>query len=110
MINNFNEFLPYIIFESFTLSQFELDIFVDVNDKEKACEWFIVFKASSKITMLETKHYDIKEKQVLFRKIRHCIHSNTVKKKQGVCEVKWPRSSQLRNINCVVTIHICLEN
>ena len=33
--------------------------------------------------MPETKCYDIKGKHVIFREMRHCIHSNTVKKKQG---------------------------
>src|SRR6266540_2616571 len=60
--------------------------------------------------MPETKRYDIKGKQILFHEMKHCIHSNTVKKKQRVHEVKWPRSSQLRNTNCAATIHIHLEN
>ncbi len=53
------------------------------------------FKFRSKITMLEIKHYEIKGKQVLFRKLRYCIYSNIVKKKQGNQEVKQLGSYQL---------------
>ena len=41
---------------------FELDAFVDVNNKEKASEWFKAFELRSKTTMLKTKRYDIKGK------------------------------------------------
>ena len=33
--------------------------------------------------MPEFKRYEIKGKKVLFREMRHCIHSNKVKEKQG---------------------------
>ncbi|CAB5377421.1 unnamed protein product [Rhizophagus irregularis] len=37
-IINFNELPSYQTAEDFVIPQFELDIFVDVNDKEKASE------------------------------------------------------------------------
>ena len=56
-------------------------MFVNVNDKEAASEWFAAFESHSKMTMPQTRGYEIKGKQVLFRETRHCIHSNEVKKK-----------------------------
>ena len=52
--------------ENFAIPQFEFDAFIDVNDKEKVCEWFKAFESHSKITMLQTKSFGIKEKHVLF--------------------------------------------
>jgi hypothetical protein len=43
--------------EGFKISQFELDAFVDVSDKEKANKWFKDFESKLKTTMPETKHY-----------------------------------------------------
>ncbi|CAB5377419.1 unnamed protein product [Rhizophagus irregularis] len=60
--------------------------------------------------MPETKHYEIKGKYVLFRETRHCIHSDTVKKKQGSREVKRQNSLRLRNTSCKATIHLRLES
>src|SRR6266542_2989733 len=59
--------------------------------------------------MPQTKSFGIKEKHVLFREMRYCIHSNKVKQKQGNHETKNPRSSRARNIHCNVSIHIRLE-
>jgi len=84
-------------------------VFVDVNNKEKASEWFKAFESRSKSTMPETKRYDIKGKHVIFREMRHCTHSNTVKKKQGNRETQRPQSSRLQNTNCMATIHLRLE-
>jgi len=39
---------------------------VIVNNKEAACEWFAAFESHSKMTMPQTKGYDVKGKQVLF--------------------------------------------
>jgi len=83
---------------------------VDVSDKEKASKWFKDFKSISKTTMPETKRYEIKEKRVLFREMRHCLHSDMVKKKQGNRETKRPQSARARNIGCTATIHIRLES
>lgn len=92
------------------IPQFELDVFVNVNDKEKAQVWFKTFESRSRTTMPETKRYEIKGKRVLFRELRHCVHSNLVKTKQGNREVKCPNSSRLRNTNCTASIHLRLEN
>ncbi|CAG8774993.1 15778_t:CDS:1, partial [Rhizophagus irregularis] len=94
----------------FVIPQFELDVFVDVNDKEKASKWFVTFQFWSKTMMLETKRYEIKGKYVLFCETRHCIHSDTVKKKQGSREVKRQNLLRLRNTSCKATIHLRLES
>lgn len=60
--------------------------------------------------MPETKRYEIKRKHVLFREMRHCIHSDKVKKKQGNRETKRAQSSRARNIGCSATIHLRLES
>ena len=105
LIEDFNELPSYWTVENFTISQFELNAFVNVNDKEKAQEWFVAFESWSKTTMPETRRYNIKGKQVLFRELRHCIHSNIVKEKQGNWEIKRLQSSRIRNTNCTATIH-----
>jgi len=69
------------IAKDFEIPQFEFDAYVDVNDNEKAFKWFKTFESKSKIMMLETKHYEIKGKHVLFQEMYHCIHSDIVKKK-----------------------------
>ena len=95
--------------ENFAIPQFELDAFVDVNDKEKAHKWFLEFESLSKTTMPQTKGYEIKGKQVILRENRHCIHSNKVKEKQGSRVTKHPQSFRARNINCNASIHLRLE-
>ncbi len=52
--------------ENFAILQFEFDIFVEVNDKEKAYKWFKVFEFYLKIIIPQTKGFDIKGKHVLF--------------------------------------------
>jgi len=109
-IKNFNELPPYRTAKNFSIAQFELDVFVNVNDKEKASKRFVAFEAHSKTTMPQSKGYGIKEKHVLFREKRHCIHSNEVKKKQVGYEIKRSQSSRERNTNCTAEIHLQLEN
>lgn len=47
---------------------------------------------------------------MLFRELRHCIHSHRVKKKQGnQILAKRPQSSRARDINCTASIHLRLE-
>jgi hypothetical protein len=58
-------------------------MFVDVDSKEAASVWVAEFQSYSKSTMPQTRGYDIKGNRVLFREIRHCLHSHEVKKKQG---------------------------
>jgi hypothetical protein len=66
LIKKFNELPSYQTAENFVISQFELDAFVDVDDKEKACEWFRAFEFRSKMTMVQTRGYEIKGDKVLF--------------------------------------------
>ncbi|RGB31967.1 hypothetical protein C1646_763435 [Rhizophagus diaphanus] len=109
LIKNFNDLSPFQTTKNFEIPQFELDAFVDIDDKEKAHEWFLLFESKSKTTMPESRHYEIKGKKVLFREKRHCIHSKLVKKKQGNRKLKCPQSSQLRNTNCTAAIYLQLE-
>ncbi|PKK56361.1 hypothetical protein RhiirC2_800185 [Rhizophagus irregularis] len=82
LIENFNELPSYRITENFIIPQFELDIFVDIDNEEKAREWFMAFESKSKTTMPETKRSQ---------------------------EIKCQQSSRLRNTNCTLTIHLRLE-
>ena len=101
---------PYQTAENFIIPQFELDVFVNVDNKEGACEWFRAFESMSKTTMTQTRGYEIKGEKVLFREKRHCIHSHEVKKKQGKSVVtKRPLSSRARDICCTASIHLQLE-
>ncbi|CAG8449409.1 12611_t:CDS:1 [Funneliformis mosseae] len=110
LIENFNEFPSYQTSENFSIPQFELDAFVDINDKEKAQEWFLEFESYSKSTMPLSKGYGVKGNRVLFREKCHCIHSNEVKKKQGSRETKLPQSSRTRITGCNARIHLRLES
>ena len=110
LIKAFNELPLFQTAENFEIPQFELDAFVDVNDVEKATEWFKAFESRSKTTMPETKRYETKGKHVLFRELRHCIHSDKVKKKQGNRKTKRIRSARARNIGYAATIYLRLEN
>ncbi|RGB36139.1 hypothetical protein C1646_758432 [Rhizophagus diaphanus] len=38
-------------------------MFVDINNKEKAQEWFLAFKSHTKIMMPQSKGYGVKENQ-----------------------------------------------
>jgi len=42
--------------------------------------------------------------------LRHCIHSNIVKQKQGNPEIKRKSSNRARNTSCTATIQLRLEN
>ncbi|CAG8648468.1 3922_t:CDS:2, partial [Dentiscutata erythropus] len=109
-IMSWNLLLEILKPENFEVPNFKLDTFVDVNSIERACEWFTEFQSWSKTTMPETKKFEIKEKRILFQELRHCIHSDQVKKKQSHREVKYPYSSWARNINCTTAIHLQLEH
>ena len=82
---------------------------MNVNNEEGASEWITLFQSWSKTTMPQTKGYGVTGKRVLFREMRHCIHSNKVKDKQGNRETKHPYSFRARNVCCNATIHIRLE-
>ncbi len=78
--------------ENFAILQFKFDVFIDINDKEKACKQFKAFKSHLKIIILQTKSFNIKGKHMLFQKKCYCIYSNKVKKKQGIYEMKNSQS------------------
>jgi hypothetical protein len=84
LIKSFDELPSYQTSENYSIPQFELKTFVDVNDKERVYEWFQVFELHSKTTMAQTKGYSIKGKKVLVQEKRHCIHSNEVKKSKVI--------------------------
>ncbi|GES92231.1 hypothetical protein GLOIN_2v1883854 [Rhizophagus clarus] len=110
LIKIFNELSSYQTAENFKVPQFELDIFVDVDNQEGACEWFKEYESKSKTTMPQTRGYDIKGDRVLFREQRHCIHSHEVKKKQGKNAVtKRPQSLRARDTCCTAAIHLRLN-
>ena len=74
--------MPYRTQENFEVPNFELDAFVNVDNEERAYEWFTEFESWSKTTMPKTKGYEFKGNRVIFREKHHCIHSSVVKKKQ----------------------------
>ncbi|CAG8847328.1 34602_t:CDS:1, partial [Racocetra persica] len=99
----------YITAEGFSVNQFEADLLVNVNSVEGAQKWFVDFEEISKTTMPQTKGYQLKEQKVFFRQLRHCIHSNIVRQKQGNPVLKNPNSLQVRNTECKATIHLRIE-
>ena len=109
LIEKFNELPPYRTAENFDIAQFELKVYVNADSIEEAQRWFTEFQSTSKTTMAQTRGFNVKGNRVIFRELRHCIHSNIVKKKQGNREVRNPQSSRARNIYCDATIHIRLE-
>ncbi|PKY55713.1 hypothetical protein RhiirA4_475356 [Rhizophagus irregularis] len=51
LIESFDELPSYQTSENFSIPQFELKTFVNVNDKERVHEWFQAFESHSKTTM-----------------------------------------------------------
>lgn len=109
LIEKFNELPSYRTFENLNITQFELKAYVDIDNEEAARDWFASFQCWSKTTMTQTKGFVITGNRVLFRELRHCIHSDKVKKKQGNHITKRPQSARARNIGCTATIHLRLE-
>ncbi len=109
IITNFKNLPPHRTQETFEVPNFKLDTFVNVDSKEGAREWFATFQSWSKTTMPETRRYKITGRRVIFCETCHCVHSNTIKKKQRNRETKNLQSSQARNIYCTATIHLRLE-
>ena len=110
VIQNFNNLQPYRTQENFEVTNFKLDTFVDVNSKKAVSEWIAAFESYSKTTMPKTRGFKITGNRVLFRELRHCIHSHQVKKKQGKNHLtKHPQSSRARDIDCTASIHLRLE-
>ena len=94
MFKQFDIMPLYRTQEDFEVPNFELNAFVDVHNEEAASEWVTTFQSHSKTTMPQTRGYKIKGNRVIFREMRHCIHSYEVKKKQGKKETKRPHSSR----------------
>ncbi|CAG8786664.1 21248_t:CDS:2, partial [Dentiscutata erythropus] len=61
--------------EEFIIHQFELNLFINANNVDRARQWFFEFKELSKTTMPETKGFQIKGSKVIFQELQHCIHS-----------------------------------
>ena len=105
IIQRFDILSPYRTQENFEVENFELDAFVNVCNKEEASEWLTTFESYSKTTMPQTRGFKITGNRVLFRELRHCIHSHQVKKKQGNRIKKRQYSPRERT----TSIHIRLE-
>jgi hypothetical protein len=44
--------------------QFELDLFVNINNKKKVCEWFKEYKFRFKTIILQIKSYKLKKTRI----------------------------------------------
>ncbi|GBC01562.1 hypothetical protein RclHR1_04230007 [Rhizophagus clarus] len=109
LIKEFIELPPYRTAKNFDITQFELKAYVNADSKEEAHKWFAAFQSRSKTTMAQTRGFTITGNWILYREIYHCIHSNEVKKKQGIRKTKRPQSARAHNIGCNATIHLRLE-
>ncbi|CAG8853288.1 43926_t:CDS:2, partial [Gigaspora margarita] len=85
------------------------DLFVNIGSIEGAQQWLVNFEEVSKTTMPQTRCYQIQGKKVIFRQLRHCIHSDIVRQKQGNPSLKISNSLHIRNTDCNATIHLRLE-
>ncbi|RGB36000.1 hypothetical protein C1646_758607 [Rhizophagus diaphanus] len=63
LIKKFNQLPSYQTFENFLIPQFELEAFININDKEKVHKWFQAFESHSKTMMHQTKGYGVKGKK-----------------------------------------------
>jgi hypothetical protein len=109
LIQRFDILSPYRTQENFEVENFELDAFVNVCNEEGALEWVAAFESYSKTTMPQTRGFKITGNRVLFRQLRHCIHSHQVRQKQGNRIKKRQHSPRERDINCTASIHLRLE-
>lgn len=109
IISKLNQLPDFITAEGFIIHQFEVNLFTNINNIHNTRQWFSEFEELSKTTMAETKRFQIKGTKVIFRELRHCIHSEQVKKKQGNPTLKNPHSLRSRNTECMATLHLRLE-
>ncbi|CAB4431809.1 unnamed protein product [Rhizophagus irregularis] len=86
--------------EDIELKQFIFDLLINIQTKDDALIWFEKFQEKSKTTMRITRGQTITGKKIVFKEERHCIHSKTVKTKQGSRTSKQENSLRTRNINC----------
>ncbi|CAG8690352.1 12717_t:CDS:2 [Gigaspora margarita] len=94
----------YIISEEFLVNQFEANLLVNINNVEDAQKWVADFEEVSKMTMPQTKGYQLKGQKVFFRQLQYCIHSNIVIQKQENPILKNPNSLKVRNTELVSTV------
>lgn len=108
-IENYIELEPILTSENITIGQIETDFYVNINTKESALKWLDEFQEISKTTMRLTRTYITKGQRVVFRELRHCIHSDIVKQKNSSRDIKNPNSQRNRDINCSATINFRLR-
>ncbi|CAG8836151.1 46308_t:CDS:2, partial [Gigaspora margarita] len=108
-VNEIHQLPDYITAEGFLVNRFEVDLFVNIGSIEGAQQWLVDFEEVSKTMMPQTRCYQIQEKKVIFRQLRHCIHSDIVRQKQGNPSLKIPNSLRIRNTDCNATIHLRLK-
>ncbi|CAG8835088.1 7364_t:CDS:2, partial [Gigaspora margarita] len=76
----------------FSVDCFEVNFFVNVNTSKGARKWFTEFEEITKTTMPQTKGNQLQKKKDIFHEIRHCIHSDAVRRKQENPMLKKPNS------------------
>ncbi|CAG8727706.1 16494_t:CDS:2, partial [Gigaspora margarita] len=96
-VNEIYQLPDYITAEGFLVNQFEADLFVNIGSIEGAQQWLVDFEEVSKTMMPQTRCYQIQGKKVIFRQLRHCIHSDIVRQKQENPSLKIPNSLRIRN-------------
>ena len=69
MIQRISELPLYWTEEDIEIHQFEVDVFVNVTTAESAQAWFSAFEEYSKVTMSQTKGYEVKGKRFIFREV-----------------------------------------
>ena len=67
MIQRITELPLYWTEKNIEIHQFEVDAFVNVTTAKSAQVWFSAFEEHSKTIMSQTKGYEVKGKQVIFR-------------------------------------------
>lgn len=109
LVSEIQQLPDYITSEGFLINQFKATFFVNISNIEDSQKWFNEYEETSKTTMPETKGFQIQGKKVIFRELRHCMHSNKVRQKQGNPILKKPHSLRIRNTECDATIHLRIE-
>ncbi|CAG8673743.1 44306_t:CDS:2, partial [Gigaspora margarita] len=109
IVSKFQQLPNYITPEGFSINQFKINFFVNINNIESIQQWFSEYEEISKTTMPKTKGFQIQGKKVIHRELCHCIHSNIVKQKQGSPIIKNANLLHARNTECIAIIHLRLE-
>jgi len=109
-IENYSELEPIITSESVIIGQIIVDLFTNIDTKDGALKWLEEFQQKSKTTMRLTRTYPVKGNKVIFREMRHCIHSHLVRQKNKNRDIKNPYSLRNRNTKCNATLNLRLKN